>query len=93
MQKRVACLPQTILAAVLSVIRMQGKQEKLSPISLPNDTEINSTVESISDMTGPVTSKKKKNNYCMQTSKSTRLLRALRVFQNFGGRVTHSVNY
>lgn len=54
------CLPQTVLAAVLSVICTQGKQEKLFPILLPNDVEINCTVESISDITGLVTAKKKK---------------------------------
>lgn len=58
-----ACLPQTI-AAVLSVIRMQGKQEKLFPILLPNDIVINRTAENISDLTGLVTSKKKKIIAC-----------------------------
>lgn len=48
----VAWLPQAILAAAFSVTHMQGKQEKLFPILLPNDIEINCTVESISDMTG-----------------------------------------
>lgn len=45
-----------------SVICKQGNQEKLFPILIPNDIGINCTVESISDMTGLVTSKKKKKD-------------------------------